>query len=279
MPIRIGGDLGLRKIFGGGGSGTFGPGITIGTNIPFGVNAVNLPDVGKARTTPDNQINRIISHAKRDGMYSRPTLFKMVMFPPAKLLEDWGLEQIRKMGFNCNQISIPGGNITTKPIKTYGLKKEYAYDKIFDEIASSFYMSEQMDEYNFFESWQQLMYQDNQSIGWYDDYVGTIEIHQLSRDVSIGTSNDLGTVVKYTLVDAFPKTMTQLALDYTASNTIQRMGITWTYRDVKIEPVKSRRTGGRRSLFQNLNPLEKKFRLFRDFNVNARTRGANVRFT
>jgi len=203
----------------------------------------------------------------------------MIMFPPAKLLDQWGGDNIRRISFNCHQISIPGSNISTKPLKTYGLKKEYAYDKIFDEISSSFYLSESMDEYHFFETWQELMYRPDQSVGWYNDYVGSVEIHQLSRDLGVGTSNDLGTICKFTLVDCFPKLITQLGLDYSANDTLQKMGVNWTYRDVVIEPVKTRRSGSR-GLFNNfLNPLEKKFKLFRDFNVNARNRGINVRLT
>ena len=284
--MAIGGNIGFRKVFGGGGSGTFGPGVTLGFNIPFGVNAVNLPDVGKGRTTPDNTINRVVSQAKNDGLYSRPTIYNIILTKPPNL-KGWSGDQLRKIGFNCHQISIPSSNIATKPLKTYGLKKEYAYAKLFEEITSSFYLSEQMDEYHFFESWQELMYAPDQSVGWYNDYVSTIEIHQLSRNVAQGGSNDLGVVCKFTLVDAYPKLVSALALDYSRSNDIQKFTVNWTFRDMVIEPQVSRRTSGNLFRdFSNLNPLEKSFKLFRDFNQNSGNLGVirdlargNIRFT
>lgn len=279
MPLKILGDLGLRKIFGGGGSGTFGPGVTLGFNIPFGRERVQ--DVGQARTSPDNQINRIVAQAKNGGLYSRPTLFKIVMTPPIGL-KGWSLNQLRDIGFNCSTITAPGGNIATKPLKTYGLKKEIAYNKIFDEITTGFYLSEEMDEYTFFQDWQTLMYKDNQSLGWYNDYTGTLEIHQLSNKGNAVGSADLGTVTKFTLIDAYPKMISQLALDYGATNTIQRFTVNWTYRDVLIEPVNSKRSNGG-NLFRSDadNPLAKKFKLFRDFNdrIERTRQGTNIRFT
>ena len=284
--MAIGGNIGFRKVFGGGGSGTFGPGVTLGFNVPFGTNAVNLPDIGKGRTTPDNTINRIKSHAINDGLFSRPTLYNIVLTKPPKL-KGWSHDQLRKIGFNCNNITIPGNNIATKPLKTYGLKKEYAYNKLFDEVTSSFYLSEQMDEYNFFESWQELMYAPNHSLGWYNDYVSHLEIHQLSRNVEKGTSNDLGVICKFTLVDAYPKLISPLSLDYSRSNDIQKFTVNWTFRDMLIEPTNSKRTSG--NLFEDfsdLNPLEKSFKLFRDFNMNSGNLGVvrdlargNIRFT
>ena len=247
MAINLGGNIGFRKIFGGGGSGTFGPGVTLGFNIPFGVNAVNVQDVGKGKnlTTKDNSITRIKAHAVGDGLYSRPTLFNLFITAlpkgsddpgqDAQFAKDWSYEKLKKIGFNCHQISIPSNNIATKPRKTYGLKREYAYDKLFEEITSSFYLSEKMDEYYFFENWQSLMYKPNQSIGWYNDYTSTIEIHQLSRNLSSASGNDLGIVCKFRLLDAYPKLISPLALDYSRTNDIQKFTVNWTFRDMIIE--------------------------------------------
>jgi len=235
----VGGNLNLQRIFGGGGSGVFGPGITIGTNIPIGFSRVVNPDVGDARTTHDNTLSKFVRDiGNESGLWARPSLFKIVMTPASKLIKKWGLSKLRQIGFNCHQISIPGNNIATKALKTYGLKKEYVYDKLFDEISSSFYVSESMDEYHFFETWQDLMYKPNQSVGWFNEYVGTLEIHQLSKHQKFATTSDIGSVCKYTLVDAYPKLLSPLQLDYSASNTIQRMTVNWTFRDMIVEPRK-----------------------------------------
>ena len=112
---------------------------------------------------------------------------------------------------------------------------EMNYDKLFEEITSSFYLSEKMDEYYFFENWQSLMYKPNQSIGWYNDYTSTIEIHQLSRNLSSASGNDLGIVCKFRLLDAYPKLISPLALDYSRTNDIQKFTVNWTFRDMIIE--------------------------------------------
>ena len=78
-----------------------------------------------------------------------------------------------------------------------------------------------------------------------------------------------------------------MALDYSAANTIQKFTVNWTYRDMLIEPQVSKRTSGNLFKdFSDLNPLEKSFKLFRDFNQNSGNIGVvrdlargNIRFT
>ena len=80
---------------------------------------------------------------------------------------------------NCDSVAIPGHVIATKEHKTYGLKREYVYDKLYEMVSMSFYMSDKMHEFNFFNAWLNSMY-NNGRVSFYDDYKGTIEIYQCS---------------------------------------------------------------------------------------------------
>jgi len=126
--------------------------------------------------------------------------------------------------------------MSTKEHKTYGLKREYAYEKLYDTVEMSFYMSDKMHEFNFFNAWLNSMYH-NGRVSYYDDYKSTIQIFQLSGQVGRTSDpnddEDLTIMMSVKLIDAYPKVISSLPLGHALASEIQKMSVTITYRDIE----------------------------------------------
>ncbi len=206
-------------------------GISIGANIPIGVDprkARKQSAVGGSSSTPMNSITRMMANVKNAGLFSRPYLYYVFITPPKNLM---GKHPIQGVQLNCSAISIPGFTMATKEHKVYGLKREYVYEKLFDIMSMTFYMSEEMHEHNFFNAWMDQMYIKGR-VNYYKEYVSTIEIYQCSgtKDTE---EEDLSVMMKVKLIDAFPKVLSALPLGYETAGTIQRMSTDITFRDVQ----------------------------------------------
>ena len=234
-------------------------GISIGANIPIGVdprkaNKKTIEDIGTDNITPKNSITRMLSNVKKSDLFSRPCLYKVFIHPPSNLLES-SQGTIQGIQLNCEAVEIPGHVMATKEHKTYGLKREYAYEKLYELITMSFYMSDKMHEFNFFNAWLNSMY-DKGRVSYYDDYKGTIEIFQLSG-IDPSDEEDLSIMMSVKLIDAYPKTITPLALGHGLANTIQKMSVGITYRDVEyLDYTKQDSTkSGLEKLFDGVIPV------------------------
>ena len=80
-----------------------------------------------------------------------------------------------------------------------------------------------MKEKQLFESWQRLAYNPQTwSMGYYDDYVGSVTIYQLN--------NLNARTYGIELVEAFPKQIAEQSLDYAQNDSFHTIGVTFSYR-------------------------------------------------
>ena len=143
---------------------------------------------------------------------------------PAIMNQAKGDGTVRKTGLRCESISFPGRNLDTSPdTNIYGPTREIVSGFSFAEISATFVCSSDMNEKLFFETWQRLAF-DPQSwaLGYYDDYVGAVDIHQLDQ------SNRKRYGVQ--LIEAFPKTIAEQSLSYASNDTIHKINVTFSYR-------------------------------------------------
>tara|TARA_Y100000782_G_C10165674_1_gene257553 strand:- start:981 stop:1640 length:660 start_codon:yes stop_codon:yes gene_type:complete len=184
------------------------------------------------KTTPgplNNSITKMLSQVKQSEGFSRPNLYRVEIHPP-----DPGpsMGSIRSIQLNCDSVAIPGAILATKENKTFGLQKHYVYDKLLEMITLTFYVSDNMQEFHFFQEWFELMYDKGRHCGYYKEYVGTVEIHQLSRNRD--DKEDLGWTMKAILLDAFPKTITPLSLGHSLNDSIQKLSVNFVYKKVEF---------------------------------------------
>jgi len=104
----------------------------------------------------------------------------------------------------------------------YGPEREMVDGYTFGDISSTFRLSSDHKEKQFFDTWQRLAYNPQDfSIGYYYDYVGEIRLYQLDEQ----DRRRYG--IK--LLECFPKTVDQMAVTQGAGD-LQRVNVTWAYR-------------------------------------------------
>ena len=204
--------------------------------IKPGIESDSVKELNKPKDfpTPKNSINRMMAQVKSSGLFSRPCLYIVQIFPPPQLL---GKEypDLQAIGLNCDSVTLPGFSVATKENKRYGLKSEYVYDKLIEPVPMSFYLSEQMHEFKLFEKWLNLMQSNDGRIAYEKDYRGTICIHQCSNKSrpNKGTiPEDLEVMLSATLLDAYPKSLSGITLGHGMMNTYSKVTTSITYRDV-----------------------------------------------
>ena len=80
-----------------------------------------------------------------------------------------------------------------------------------------------MREKKFFETWQRLAYNPQTfAMGYYDDYVGTIQIFQLDQRGNRTYGCEL--------IECFPNTIAAQALDSNQATTVTEVSVTFSYR-------------------------------------------------
>ena len=131
---------------------------------------------------------------------------------------------VRKTGLRCESISFPGRNLDTSPdTNIYGPTREIVNGFSFAEISATFVCSSDMREKLFFETWQRLAFDPiSFDVGYYNSYVGGIQIYQLDEQDRRKYGVEL--------VECFPKSVEPVSLDYAAANTISTVGISFSYR-------------------------------------------------
>ena len=86
-----------------------------------------------------------------------------------------------------------------------------------------FRCSSDMREKTFFETWQRLAYNPQTwSMGYYDSYVGGLQIFQLDQKDKRRYGVEL--------VEAFPKTIAEQAVSYDSTNQIHKVTVSFSYR-------------------------------------------------
>ena len=173
-----------------------------------------------------------------DGM-SRKNRYEVTLYPPtgargsrgnttnvfSKIMGDLlGDGTVRATGLRCENISMPGRNMDSTPdTNIYGPEREIVTGYSFGDINATFQCSSDMREKKYWETWQRLTFNPKTfDIGYYNDYVGTIDIHTLDEQ----ENRRYGC----RLVEAWPKTIAAQSLGYADNNTYQTIDVTIAYR-------------------------------------------------
>jgi len=173
-------------------------------------------------------INDVLGGMRSKDGIARPARYEVVILPPTggqNNPDRAGLSRgVREASLKCENIAFPGRNIDTTPdTNIYGPTREIATGFSFAELSARFQCSSDMKEKLFFESWQKQSFNSQTwSMGYYNDYVGSMDIYLLD-------TNDRR---RYgvQLVECFPTDVGQQALDYTPAGDIMTLSVTWSYR-------------------------------------------------
>ena len=172
----------------------------------------------------------------RDG-YAKPTKFEVIITPPsgyrgsgqdsnnifgANLNSQRDI--IRKVSMETSQVSFPGMTLeSVEDTNIYGPTRKVVTGQTFAEISTSVRVSADFKERNFFDDWQRIAANRSDfSVGYYDDYVGTMQIFQLDHEDIRRHGVEL--------VECYPSTIGELQADYGNLNSIYLLPVPWSYR-------------------------------------------------
>ena len=173
-------------------------------------------------------IDQAVARVRSVDSVARPARYEVLLFPPTgSPTNDFAQalsSGVRETSLKCESIAFPGRNIDTTPdTNIYGPTREIATGFSFGEVNARFQMSADMKEKLFIEAWQKQSFnQRTWSMGYYYDYVGSIEIYQLDE-------KDKRTY-GVRLWECFPKSIAQQTLDYATLDQQQKLDVTFSYR-------------------------------------------------
>ena len=177
-------------------------------------------------------LNDILSEFHSSEGYAIPNRFEVVIIPPGA-----GSSDSRKVSMRCETVTIPGRNLNTLTDgNPYGPTREIVDGVTYaEDISMTFQASSGLDERVFFENWQELAFnKQTWNVGYYNDYVSTVEIYLMDRQ----DQRRYG--IK--LIEAFPKTIGATELSHASNNEIIKIPVSFSFRywetlDVNRQPA------------------------------------------
>jgi hypothetical protein len=164
------------------------------------------------------QINEFISLIKTEGL-ARQSRFVVYITPPRGLSTPNA-----KLKFLCDSASLPGMNFLSNPVTSYGEQREVIYNRSFEPVTLEFMLDQDMAIKRYFDDWQALIIHPvSRVVNYYQNYVGTIEIHQLDN-----TGQEKSRYIAR-LHEAFPKSIA--AISYNASaKDVSKLSVSIEYK-------------------------------------------------
>lgn len=122
-----------------------------------------------------------------------------------------------------NATSFPFGKVFKQEDKRFGRNHDIVTNWNYDEITLTMLVDSQGKILNLLRNWKYKIVNDEYKVHYYDDYVGELTISMLD--------NSLKSVYDAILRNAYPTSITDLALDYD-SNGICQINVTFTYSHI-----------------------------------------------
>ena len=184
-----------------------------------------------------NKFEEFASTLNFNEGYAVTNRFEVLVFPPALLAS--APVDTKDISLRCKDVTLPGRNLNTlTDSNIYGPTREIVNGVTYaEDISMNFIASADLWERVFFEEWQQLAFNDaTWDLGYYNDYIGEIDIYILNRQ------NERRFGIR--LLEAFPKTIGGTGLNHDDQNSIITLGITFVFRywqtlDINRNPYSS----------------------------------------
>jgi len=179
-------------------------------------------------------LNDILAGFRDNNGFAQPNRYEIIIIPPAKI-GGGGNENIfnnqerqsdlRKISLRASSVTLPGRNLATaQESNVYGPDREIVEGVTYaDDISMQFQASSGLDERVYFENWQRQAFNEKTwNIGYYNDYISTIEMYVLDKQ----DQRRYG--IK--LWEAFPKTIGANELAYDSNDQIMLLPVSFTFR-------------------------------------------------
>ncbi len=140
-----------------------------------------------------------------------------------------------KAGILCSDASLPGSSYATTEVKNnfMGVPQQFSHTRLYTDIDFSFYIDKDYKLLRMFEGWMEYIssgandFVEQESKGYYrrmrypDLYkVDTMTISKFERDY--------GQTIKYKFINAFPKSLSNIPVTYSAAELL-KVTVTFNY--------------------------------------------------
>jgi hypothetical protein len=174
------------------------------------------------------KLREFISQVKNGGMAKASHYFVELNLPKCLKGEEPIASNKEKIALFCEQTEIPGVNLDTTKVRTYGETRESVYDKVYDTFTMSFYMDNDFIVKQMFDTWIDKIYNPlTRHLNYPEQYI-TDKIRIFVQDTQ---DRDRYVV---TLHEAHVKTVAPMQLNY-GSRDILRLNVTFVYKYASYE--------------------------------------------
>lgn len=167
------------------------------------------------------EITEFMSAISAKNGLAKPNWFKVYITQPSSTNNI-----TRELSLFCESAQIPGHNVVTAPIRTYGVPVEMPYMRAYDPATFQFLVDTNMEIKGFFDQWMNLIVNDtdggSRDVGFMSDYATQIDIYQMAPDSA-------GVVYWTQLRDAYPKIISPLELSHATSGQFHRLPVQFVY--------------------------------------------------
>lgn len=129
---------------------------------------------------------------------------------------------LHKILLLCDSAQLPGINLNTAPIRSFGEVREIPYELNYEPITLSFYVDAEMNVKKLFDLWlSATQIGESRKFAYYDSYTTTLSI--LVQDMEENTRYVVD------LYEAYPKTVSAVQVDF-ANKDIMKLSVTMMYK-------------------------------------------------
>ena len=160
--------------------------------------------------------------------FASPNLFRVEISSSNPIGENSRIRE--RLSLVCHNAQIPG-------LTMVATDKDLAYrsnvrQKTYDDITLAFHCNDDMLELKYFQEWMESMVDPaTNRVGFYNNYIGTITVHKLSRQLNKNSGTDSNsTTLVTTINEAYPKRIEPLSLDYSGTGAMS-LSVNFSYRN------------------------------------------------
>jgi len=165
-------------------------------------------------------LTNFISEISRSDGLARNNRFSVLISPPDFITID--NQKLQLLNLFCDTAQLPGVNILTNQVRTYGEVREVPYEVSYEPVTMTFYVDKSLMVKRFFDEWLLGTHiGETRNHRYYKEYAKTI-------DVFVEDLEDKS-VHLVTLYEAYPKNISAISLDYSAKD-IMKVSVTFQYK-------------------------------------------------
>ena len=150
---------------------------------------------------------------------ARPSLFDITISAPSTDVSG----SLTNMATHCNVSAIPALTVTPIERQYFGRTVKIPGDMVFGDLSTTIINSQDYSLRKVLEKWMDTMNSTGGNLGYSDSTsgFGTVTLTQYAK---AGKS-----LLTWTFVDAWPQTISEIALSYDTASDIEQFDVTWAY--------------------------------------------------